>query len=87
MLMAREPTKTSDRHEQMRLDVIEAMRPYDDIPAVEQLALICVFVGQLIALQDSTRYSPEKIMAMVAANVELGNAQLLTAVGLGIVKP
>lgn len=79
--------KTSARHEEMRLAVIAAMRPFDDVPAVEQLAVVSTFVGQLIALQDRRRFSPERIMAMVAANIELGNAAAITAVGLGIIKP
>lgn len=83
----KEPMKAKDRHEQMRLAVIEAMRPFDDVPAIEQLAVISVFVGQLIAMQDQTRFSPGRVMEMVAANVELGNGQALTAVGLGIIKP
>lgn len=85
--MPKEPIKSSARHEQMRMDVIDAMRPYDDVPAIEQLAVLCVFLGQLIAMQDRTRYSPDRIMAMAAANVELGNAQAITAMGLGIIKP
>ena len=79
--------RVSPRHEEMRLAVIAAMRPFEDIPAIEQLAVISTFVGQLIALQDQTKYSPGRVMEMVAANVELGNAAALTAVGLGIIKP
>jgi len=71
----------------MRMAVIAAMRPFDDVPAIEQLAVLSVFLGQLIALQDKRRYRPDQVMAMVAANVELGNAEAITAVGLGIIKP
>lgn len=81
------PKKTSPRHEEMRMAVIAAMRPFDDVPAIEQLAVLSVFLGQLIALQDKRRYRPDQVMAMVAANVELGNAEAITAVGLGIIKP
>lgn len=79
--------KTSPRHEEMRLAVIAAVRPFDDVPAIEQLAVLSVFLGQLIALQDSTKYSAVRIMEMVAANVEMGNAGALTAVAMGIIKP
>jgi hypothetical protein len=71
----------------MRLAVIAAVRPFDDVPAIEQLAVLSVFLGQLIALQDSTKYSAVRIMEMVAANVEMGNAGALTAVAMGIIKP
>lgn len=83
-MKARKPMK---RHEEMRLAVINAMRPFDDVPAIEHLAVLSVFLGQLIAMQDQTRYSAEQVMGMVAANVELGNAEAITAVGLGIIKP
>lgn len=79
--------KPSSRHEEMRMAVITAMRPFDDVPAIEQLAVLSVFLGQLIAMQDQTKYSAGRVMQMVAANVELGNAEAITAVGLGIIKP
>lgn len=79
--------KTTPRHEQFRLDVIAAMKPYDDIPAIEQLAVLAVFMGQLIALQDSTKYTAAQVMDLVASNVEMGNANALTGVAMGIIKP
>ena len=79
--------KATPRHEEMRLAVIQAMRPFDDVPAVEQLAVLCVFVGQLVALQDSTKYTPQAIMNLVAGNIELGNAAAITGVAMGIIKP
>lgn len=79
--------KASKRHEEMRLAVIVAMRPFDDVSAIEQLAVVSVFLGQLIAMQDQAKYSPQRVMEMVASNVELGNAEAITAVGLGIIKP
>jgi hypothetical protein len=71
----------------MRLAVIQAMRPFDDVPAIEQLAVLCVFVGQIVALQDSTKYTPQAIMSLVAGNIELGNAAAITGVAMGIIKP
>lgn len=78
---------TAPRHEELRNAMIEAMRPFEDVPAVEQLAVLSVFVGQLIALQDSTRYTPQRIMELVASNIELGNANALTAAAFGVIKP
>lgn len=77
----------SARHEEMRLAIIAAMRPFNDIPPIEQLAVISVFLGQLVALQDPTKYTPHLIMEVVSKNIELGNANAITAVALGIIKP
>jgi hypothetical protein len=79
--------KPSDRHEELRLAIVEAMKPFQDIPNLEQLAVLSVFLGQMIALQDSTKHSAERIMSLVAGNIELGNANALTAVAMGIIKP
>lgn len=79
--------KASDRHEQLRMAIVEAVRPFDDIPAIEQLCVLAVLCGQLIALQDSTKYSAAGVMEVFATNVELGNANALTAAALGIIKP
>lgn len=81
-----EPIKASRRHEALRQDVIAAMRPYEDVPAIEQLAVLSTFIGQLIALQDSRKYRPEAVMRMIARNIELGNANAITAAALGIIK-
>lgn len=78
---------TSERHEELRNAMIAAMRPFEDVPAVEQLAVLAVFVGQMIALQDATKYTARRVMDMVASNIELGNANAITAVALGIIKP
>lgn len=77
----------SPRHEELRLAVIAAMRPFDDIPAIEQLAVLSVYMGQLIALQDSRKYGSGQIMKLVGDNIEFGNANAITAVALGIIKP
>lgn len=75
------------RHEEMRNAVIAAMRPFEDVPAIEQLAVLSVFLGQLIAMQDSTKFTAPRVMQMVAANIELGNAQAVTAAAMGIITP
>lgn len=80
------PVTATPRHEEMRLAVIAAMRPFDDVPAIEQLAVLAVFVGQLVALQDSTRFSGDMIMALLASNIEMGNANAITGVAMGVIK-
>ena len=75
------------RHEELRNAVIEAVRPFEDIPAIEQLAVLSSFIGQLIALQDGTKYTPAAVTRLVAHNIEMGNARALTAVAMGEIKP
>jgi len=43
------------------------------MPAEEILATVSVLVGQLIAVQDQRRFSPDAVMALVASNIEIGN--------------
>lgn len=74
-------------HVAMRDAVIAAMRPFDFLPAIEMLAVMSYTVGQLIALQDQTTYTAAAAMEVVSQNIELGNAQAITAAGLGKLKP
>ena len=41
----------------------------------EMLGIVCQLVGNLIALQDQRKYSPKAVMAMVSANIEIGNQE------------
>jgi hypothetical protein len=79
--------KATKRHEDFRLAVVDAMRPFDDIPPIEQLAVLSGLLGQLIALQDSTKYTAARVADMVAANIEEGNANALTAAAMGKLRP
>lgn len=55
----------------------EQMPP--DMPAQRILAIVSQFVGQLIALQDQRRITPDMAMQIVSENIEIGNqAALLT---------
>ena len=48
-----------------------------NMQAEDILAVAAILVGQLIAVQDRRRYSSEAVMAMVAANIEKGNARAI----------
>jgi hypothetical protein len=55
----------------------EQMPP--DMPAQRILAIVSQFVGQLIALQDQRKITPEMAMQIVGENIEIGNrAMMLT---------
>lgn len=46
----------------------------------EMLALACQLVGNLIALQDQRKYTTNAVMAMVSANIEVGNREAIREV-------
>ena len=48
-----------------------------DAPADEILATLSYTVGQLIALQDQRKMTPEMAMQLVASNIEAGNLCVL----------
>jgi hypothetical protein len=61
-------------HEAAMVAMKEAMRLYADALGAEgMLALASQLVGNLIALQDQTKYSTNAVMRMVEANIEEGN--------------
>lgn len=61
-----------------REGLIACMRQHGDaLDATELLAVACHLVGQLIAMQDQRKYTLAKVMEMVSANIEQGNAEVI----------
>lgn len=75
----------SAEHDQLSVALCSCIRrTAPDMPAEDILAIFCQLVGQLVALQDQRRFTSESIMALVSANIEMGNHQafdLLNAPG------
>ena len=68
----------SRQHEDLRNGFIAAIRKSaPDMPADEILAVVCVFVGQLVAMQDQRRFTPASIMELVSYNIEAGNKMVI----------
>lgn len=68
----------NDTHTAFRDAVVQAMQPFKEkLSAVEILALTSHLVGQLIALQDQTKYTPGQVIALVRNNIELGNKEVV----------
>lgn len=55
-----------------------------DLDASVVLAVASQFVGMLAALQDQRRWSPDTVMAIIARNIEIGNA---TAIDVNLGSP
>jgi uncharacterized membrane protein YvbJ len=66
------------QHEALREAYMQAIRKKAaSMPADQILAVTCVFVGQLIALQDQRKFSPDMIMQLVKKNIEAGNQRVI----------
>lgn len=68
------------QHKAFRDDLIAVLRKYPDMQADEILAISSYFVGQIIALQDQRKMTPEKAMKIVASNIEAGNQHTMKEV-------
>lgn len=60
-------------------DLKAALAKHTNLSGVEMLAVASQFVGNLVALQDQTRYSASRVMEIVANNIEIGNAVAIEA--------
>jgi hypothetical protein len=67
--------KASLADEAFRQEFLALAQRYNrENSAMRLLAIAAQGVGQLIAFQDSSCYSPAEIMEMVSANIQAGNA-------------
>jgi hypothetical protein len=80
--MARTRGFQPDAQDQKFMADLKAQMPAD-MPAQRILAITSQFVGQLIALQDKTKITPEMALQIVQENIEIGNQAAL----LSLVEP
>ncbi len=65
----------SPEHIALRAAFIEAMRgPGKGLGVRVILAVAAYFVGELVAMQDQRKYTPEQVLGIVGKNIEAGNA-------------
>ena len=64
-------------HKAFRDGLIALLREHEYLSAPEMLAIASHFVGQLIALQDQRKVTPDMAMKLVARNIEIGNASAI----------
>lgn len=65
-------------HEVAYQDLTELVRKHaDKMSAQELLAIAANMLGKLVAMQDQRTMTPDKAIAIVAANIEAGNQQVL----------
>lgn len=70
MIKTKQPTQ---RHQDFHVAVVKAMMEFTDIPNIEHVALISQLLGQMIAMQDASKYTAGMIMDIVQKNLETGN--------------
>ncbi|MEM6384358.1 MAG: hypothetical protein AAF739_16930 [Pseudomonadota bacterium] len=71
--LKRTPTKT--RHEQARLAVVDALKPFEaDGMSVEELvATLAILIGQFSIFFDGQEWTPEQVVELVKINIAEGN--------------
>lgn len=67
----------SPAHTAFRDDMVAMMRKHQHMAPDEMLAVAAYFVGQLLALQDQRRMTPEMGLQVISSNIEAGNAQAI----------
>lgn len=69
---------TTDKHEGFRQELIDVFRRRQDtVPSDQMLAIASHFVGQLIALQDQRKVTPQEAMQIVTENLAEGNRSIV----------
>lgn len=74
--------------EAARQAVLAALNEHMGNRPVEDMVAVSSFVtGQLLAMVDKTRFTPETAMALCAANIEDGNRSIVEAAARGEINP
>ncbi|OGT55454.1 MAG: hypothetical protein A3E01_09085 [Gammaproteobacteria bacterium RIFCSPHIGHO2_12_FULL_63_22] len=65
-------------HEAFRIDLIAVLNKHAGaLDASELLAIAAYTTGQIMAMQDALKWTPDLAMEVVARNIEAGNAQAI----------
>lgn len=60
-----------------RDDMVAQLRKHSHLRPDEMLAVASYFVGQLVAMQDQRKFTPDMAMQIVASNIEAGNQHVI----------
>lgn len=69
--------KPTPQHKAFRDELIAAIKKHSHLRPDEMLAVASYFVGQLVAMQDQRKFSPEAAMQIVASNIDAGNQYVI----------
>jgi hypothetical protein len=73
---------TKPEHEVAYQDLVSLMRKHaDQMTSLEMLAIGANMLGKLIAMQDQRTVTSDMAMEIVIRNIEVGNQQVLEALG------
>ena len=74
--------KPTAKHEAFRSDCLALLNKHAGaLDATEMLALASHMVGQIVAMQDQRKVTPNRAMEIVARNIEQGNGEVLAELG------
>jgi hypothetical protein len=66
--------RPTEADKNFRNDMLALLGKYtDELPQERMLAVASYTVGQIIAMQDQTKFTSESVMALVSENIEAGN--------------
>jgi hypothetical protein len=69
-----------ERHLKFRKALEQSIREGGlELTAEEILAILSHFVGQVIALQDQTKYTTDMVMKLVTENIQTGNREAVNS--------
>lgn len=72
--------QTSKEHTAFRDDMLKVLKKHQHMDPQAMLAVASNLVGQLIAMQDQRKLSPDAVMEVVQSNIELGNAAAIATI-------
>lgn len=68
---------TKPEHEVAYQDLVALMVKHPGLSKIEVLTVAANIVGKIVAMQDQRTHTAEQIMAIVGANIEHGNRQVI----------
>lgn len=77
-------TPPTEAQLRVRNALVAALRVHsDDVTAIELVAIVSHMLGQIVALQDQTKFTPDQVMQVVVSNVEQGNQEVILGLAEG----
>ncbi len=64
---------SNEEHEAARLAMLEVLGKFEHLSPPELLAIASGLVGQLVAVQDQTKYTRDQIFELVRGALDMGD--------------
>lgn len=71
--------RTSEDHEAFRQDVLNVLAKHGSkLNAEEMLALLANMTGQMAAMMDQRKFTPQQVTELIAENLQNGNKAVVS---------